>query len=123
MVLNRTDVQCRERYKNVEEVKLHEKAGAWTEEEDAALTEAVEIHGIGNWSVAADFIRNRLNKTRTDDHCRRRFQRLHPELSSAHRHKRHVEQSVGLRSFAGRTDGGKRCPSPTLQVARETAPS
>ncbi|CAI2365349.1 unnamed protein product [Moneuplotes crassus] len=67
-VPNRTDVQCRERYCNILDPRIHHSD--WTEEEDERLRNAYEINP-DKWSKIATSV-----STRTDNQCRRRWTML-----------------------------------------------
>jgi hypothetical protein len=64
---NRTRAQCAHRFQKVLNPTL--KKGAWTNEEDILLTEAVNKHGSGKWSRIAEAVPGRNGKQ-----CRERWQ-------------------------------------------------
>jgi hypothetical protein len=64
---NRTRAQCAHRFQKVLNPTL--KKGAWTNEEDLLLTDAVNKHGSGKWSRIAEAVPGRNGKQ-----CRERWQ-------------------------------------------------
>jgi hypothetical protein len=81
MVSGRTNQQCRSRWTQVLDPSIAKKrAGEWTPEEDAKLTEAVKEHGK-NWVAIAAMV-----PSRTNQRCRKRWTRhLDPERASTQR--------------------------------------
>lgn len=73
LVPGRTDVQCRERWINILDPALRREE--WTEAEDQALLEAVNLLVRNNQPIPWSTIAKRV-ATRTDNQCRRRFKRL-----------------------------------------------
>ncbi|CAG8523314.1 12230_t:CDS:10 [Ambispora gerdemannii] len=69
-VPGRTDVQCRERWKNVLDSSI--KKDKWHPEEDEKLSQFVNEFGKNQWSR----ISKELNNGRTDNQCRRRYLQL-----------------------------------------------
>jgi hypothetical protein len=68
MVSGRTDKQCRERWVNTVDPTNGKKAGQWTPEEDARLTEAVKKHGKDRWVAVAAMVLGRMK-----NQCRERW--------------------------------------------------
>ncbi|KAJ3026440.1 UNVERIFIED_CONTAM: Myb-like DNA-binding domain protein [Siphonaria sp. JEL0065] len=70
----RTRTQCITRWRQT--LKPGITKGKWTVEEDVKLREAVEVHGIGNWTKISQDV-----ETRNDVQCRERYlNALNPEL-------------------------------------------
>lgn len=73
LVPGRSDVQCRERWKNVLDPTITSKP--WTVAEDARLLEVVAKIGSSKWSLVAQ----EMDSLRTDNQCARRWKALQKE--------------------------------------------
>ncbi|KAI9596312.1 hypothetical protein BDF19DRAFT_421846 [Syncephalis fuscata] len=69
-VMERSDVQCRERWTNVLNPDI--ARGEWSAEEDKALLQSVAVHGAHSWATVA----REMGLRRTDNHCWRRYKQL-----------------------------------------------
>ncbi|KAH3743678.1 myb transcription factor [Pelomyxa schiedti] len=95
-VPNRSDVKCRERWKNVLDPSLI-LSSVWTPEEDKMLLDLYHKYGE-KWSLIASKI-----PCRTDNQCWRRWKAISPdpELES-YQHKVRRKMTVLPRNFVGR---------------------
>ncbi|XP_024022157.1 uncharacterized protein LOC21400403 isoform X2 [Morus notabilis] len=93
-VPGRTEVQCRERWVNSLDPSLN--WGKWTAEEDSKLREATVKHGHCWSKVAAALPR------RTDNMCRRRWKRLHPDEVHLLQAARKMQKAALICNFVDR---------------------
>eukprot|EP00808_Paulinella_micropora_P018750 g21833.t1 len=92
----RSDTKCRERFVNVLDPKVDKSD--WSREEDTRLLDLVQQHRQGNWkAVAKD-----MGGTRTDNACKRRWQKLRPIESEEYYREHARKKQFTMSNFQGR---------------------